>query len=264
MTSTVESAGIQAAYYAGGGPDFSGPPLVLIHGAAGHHLFWPPEIRRMANQEIYAVDLPGHGASPPPAESTIGGYAGRLVEWLRGQDLGGVVLAGHSMGAAIALTMALRLESVAGLVLIGAGACLPVHPELLSLIENRQTFPEAVERIVRGSFSRSADAHLVALARQRMLEVDPAILHQDFMACSRFDVSHQLVEVARPVQVICGAEDRMTPEAQNRQLAKGLPHAELRVVAGAGHMVMLERADEVAQSIAGFLAGLPGASGSHR
>jgi pimeloyl-ACP methyl ester carboxylesterase len=256
MTSTVEVAGIQSEHHVGGGTEPSAPPLVLIHGAAGHHLFWPPEIRRLPGWEVYAVDLPGHGGSLPPAESTVGGYADRLGDWLRGLGLAEVVLAGHSMGAAIALTLALRLESVAGLVLIGAGASLPVHPDLIRLSESRQTFPEAVDRIVRGSFSRSSDAHLVALARQRMLEGDPAILLLDFQACARFDVTHQLGDVRCPALVICGAEDRMTSEAQNRRLALGLPGGELQVLAGAGHMAMLEQPQAVAGLIGAYLHGL--------
>lgn len=218
----------------------------------------------MEGWDVYAVDLPGHGQTAPPAESTVGGYAGRLLDWMRGSNLGSVVLAGHSMGAAIALTMALRLESVAGLVLIGAGPSLPVHPELIRLSESRQTLPEAVERVVRGSFSRSADARLVALARQRMLEADPAVLHLDFQACARFDLTHQLGEVTCPVLVICGADDRMTTEAQNRRLAESLPAGELQVLEGGGHMVMLEQPDAVAGCMADFLRRLAPETSSER
>ena len=59
------------------------PPLVLIHGAGGTHLYWPPEIRRLSGYCVYALDLPGHGKSEHcDGQQTIGDYAGYLVQWL--------------------------------------------------------------------------------------------------------------------------------------------------------------------------------------
>ena len=40
-------------------------PVILIHGAGGTHLHWPPQIRRLSGYRIYALDLPGHGISCP-------------------------------------------------------------------------------------------------------------------------------------------------------------------------------------------------------
>jgi pimeloyl-ACP methyl ester carboxylesterase len=254
MPTTAESVGIRFTVHKGGGRETSRPPLVLIHGAGGHRLFWPTQIRRLPQQVVYALDLPGHGESPPPGESTVGGYAARILDWMRAVDVREAVLVGHSMGAAIALTAALRSQAVVGLVLLGSGGSLPVHPELLRLTEARDTFPMAVERVVRGSFSRSTDQHFVELAHQRMLAADPAVFHMDFVACSHFDVRRQLGQIGCPGLVVCGAEDRMTSPEQNRALAEGLPEAELFLVPEAGHMVMLERPEAVAERIQQFVS----------
>jgi pimeloyl-ACP methyl ester carboxylesterase len=158
------------------------------------------------------------------------------------------------MGAAIALTMALRSQAFSGLVLMGAGASLPVHPELLQLTRSWDTFPTAVERVVRGSFSRSAEPGFVDLARQRIMSADPSVFHNDFVACSHFDVAAQLGQIDLPALVMCGAEDRMTRPEQNESLAAGLPRAEFWLVPDAGHMVMLEKPEAVAEKMAQFLA----------
>ena len=50
-------------YFSSGEDDWSRPAVILLHGAGGNHLHWPPEIRRLAGQRIYAPDLPGHGKS---------------------------------------------------------------------------------------------------------------------------------------------------------------------------------------------------------
>jgi len=48
-------------------PGASGPPLVLVHGAGGTALHWPPPVRELLGRRVLAVDLPGHGGSPAPA-----------------------------------------------------------------------------------------------------------------------------------------------------------------------------------------------------
>jgi pimeloyl-ACP methyl ester carboxylesterase len=48
-----------------------------------------------------------------------------------------------------------------------------------------------------------------------------------------------------PVLVVCGAQDQVTPLEHSRAIAQALPHAELAVIAGAGHAVLLEHSDEV-------------------
>jgi pimeloyl-ACP methyl ester carboxylesterase len=172
---------------------------------------------------------------------------------MRAEQIVEAVLVGHSMGAAVALTAALRSQAVSGLVLLGAGSALPVAPEFIELSESRETFRQAVDRMVRGSFDRAADPRFVELARERLLVVDPTVFHLDFVACSHFDVGQQLDQITCPALVMCGETDRMTRPEQNEALADGLPQGELFVVPGAGHMVMLEQPEAVAAKLGDFL-----------
>ena len=49
---------ILAYRYYGRDIDGDRPPLVLVHGAGGHHLMWPPALRHLPHTAIYAIDLP--------------------------------------------------------------------------------------------------------------------------------------------------------------------------------------------------------------
>lgn len=76
-------------------------PVVLIHGAGGTHLHWPPEIRRLRGFRIYALDLPGHGKSKGRGLQTITAYAQAVYEWVGAVGLHKAFFVGHSMGAEI-------------------------------------------------------------------------------------------------------------------------------------------------------------------
>ena len=95
-------------YFAHGASDATRPPIILIHGAGGHHLSWPPQVRRLLGERIFAVDLPGHGKSAGVGRHTIEDYAAAILDFVAALKLSTVVLIGHSMGGAIALRAAIE------------------------------------------------------------------------------------------------------------------------------------------------------------
>jgi pimeloyl-ACP methyl ester carboxylesterase len=246
--------GIHYRYHRDGASQSEHPPLVLIHGAGGSHLHWPPEMRRMSGETVYSLDLPGHGQSVGDSEESIVGYARRLLEWLDALTLGEVVLVGHSMGGAISLTVSLEApHRVRGLVLVGSGAKLRVHPHILALTDDDRSYQQATELVTQWAFSANADARMTELAQKRMAEVPAAVVHADFVACDNFDLMKRLGDVSMPTLVLCGTEDQLTPVKYSQFLAAHIPHSRLETVEGAGHMVMLEKPIEIARYIGEFV-----------
>lgn len=233
-------------------------PLILIHGAGGSALHWPAEVRRMPKHWVLGVDLPGHGKSEGEGQTTIGGYVECLRVWLDALGIERAVWIGHSMGGGISLTAAVTIpDRVAGLVLVGTGARLRVHPSILESTAHADTFRGAVDLIINWSFSPHAPANLTQLVARRMADTPPHVLHNDFKACDGFDVMSRLSEIHVPVVAICGQDDMLTPPKYSEFLATLIPQARLKLVDGAGHMVMLEKPAEVAQAIRDFMALLP-------
>ncbi len=232
-------------------------PLVLIHGAGGTHLFWPSEVRRLHGFRVYALDLPGHGKSAGRGQQSILEYARSVIEWLAAVNMHRAVFIGHSMGGAIVQTIALEYpEHVLGLVLVGSAAKLPVNPQLLDDSANPTTFHLAVDNMVSWSFGPDVPEDLVEMAGKRFAEVRPSVLHGDLIACDAFDVTGGVNDIVQPVLVICGSEDEMTPSRNSQFLADTLPAARLEIIPGAGHMVMIEKPQEVADVLRDFLAGI--------
>ena len=240
--------------HSGGDPIGKRPPLILIHGSGGSRLHWPPDLRRLDGERVFGLDLPGHGGSRGEGERTIRGYVEGLCSWMDGEDLDTGVFVGHSMGGAISLTMALvQPTRVAGLILVGTGGRLRVHPRILEMTSNPETFSEAVDLVVSYAISPQAPSRMVELARARMSETRSEVLHGDFLACDQFDVMDRLGEINVPTLVVCGTEDQLTPLKYSRFLSESIPDARMVAVESAGHMVMLEQPGKVAQTVKGFM-----------
>ena len=235
------------------------PPVVLIHGAGGNHLYWPAEIRRLPGYRVYALDLPGHGRSNGNFQTSVNDYSRNICLWQGALDLEPAVYVGHSLGSAIAMQLVLAApDQVSGLVLIGSSARLAVNPALLENIADPATFPKAIEMLISWSFSKNSPGRLKELAAMRMSETPAEVYYADFLACQNFDLTMRLPEIRCPVMVICGADDKMTPQVQAQFLVAHLPNAHLEILPEAGHMVMLEQPHAVAERLINFLSALPG------
>jgi pimeloyl-ACP methyl ester carboxylesterase len=227
-------------------------PVVLIHGAGESRLHWPGSLRRLVNATVYTLDLPGHGRSGGQGCDTIEGYAAAVADFLQAAGIKRAVIAGHSMGGAIAMCLALDFADLAGgLVLVATGARLRVAPAILEGI--RSNFEQSVELITGYAWSERAPARMVARGREGLLDTGPEVLAGDFTACDRFDVMGRLGEIRVPTLVVAGSDDRLTPPRYALFLAGHIPDASLVVIEGAGHMVMLERSDEVTKAVREFL-----------
>jgi pimeloyl-ACP methyl ester carboxylesterase len=245
-------------YFAHEADDLSRPPVILIHGAGGHHLFWPPQVRRMHDQRIFAVDLPGHGKSEGIGHHTIDDYTNEILEFIKALKLNGVVLVGHSMGSAIALNAAiLSPKNVLGLCLMGGGARLRVSPALLQSASEPSTFKAAVQLMINYSFSPQANSRLTELAAQRMEEVRPSVLYGDFLACNSFNLTGQLSQVSAPTFILCGALDKMVPVKYSEILRDNIKGARMEIMPDVGHMFMLEQPDQTADKLGDFINSIP-------
>lgn len=244
-------------YFAHGVQNITRPPVVLIHGAGGHHLYWPPQVRRLPGERVLAIDLPGHGKSPGVGRHTIGDYAGEVLDFLQALKIQQAVLVGHSMGGAVALQAALDSpRRVVGLGLVGSATRLKVNPALLHAAGNPAKAPDAVHTIIDYSFGPDASPRLKELAEQRMLETRSSVLYGDLLACDAFDPTG-VDALSMPVLLLFGERDRMVPPGLGRLLEEKLPHARLELVPGAGHMVMLEQPERVAALLDSFVQSLP-------
>ena len=242
--------GIAIHYVETGG---GGKTLCLVHGAGGNAQVWMRQLEGLAaTARVIALDLPGHGESKGDGRRRIEDYARVVRGFIRAAGLGPVVLGGHSMGGAVAQTVALEHpELLAGLLLVGTGARLRVLPRIFELLASDYAGGCAFVNAL--GFSRAASQALKDGARAAMLGTRPDVTIGDFMACDAFDVMDRVGAIRLPALAICGEDDQLTPPKYAEFLATKIPGARLLLVEKAGHFVQLEQPEIVNAGIREFL-----------
>ncbi|MBU1740151.1 MAG: alpha/beta hydrolase, partial [Proteobacteria bacterium] len=232
------------------------PTIFLIHGAGGRAELFNCQ-RRDLDQEfnVCALELPGHGDTPGPGLDRVDAYASWVAAQLDKSGATPAALLGHSLGGAVAVTVALeRPDLLTGLILMGTGAKLRVLPAILDGLVDR--FSDTVTMIVDFAYGPSVSPREKALGLEQMKAAGPRTLLGDFTACNTFDAGDRLGEVKVPTLVLTGEGDRLTPVKYGQYLADNITHAKFQVIPGAGHLAMVERPDEVSAAVAEFLRGL--------
>jgi len=240
------------------------PAAVFLHGAGMDHSVWSLPARYFAGhgRAVLALDFPGHGRSAGAPLGSIEAMADWVLAALAAAGLDRAVLVGHSMGALVALEASARDASrVEALALLGVGAEMPVHPDLLAAA--RANDPKAIQLIAgwaHGSVGHMGGTKAPGLWTMgggvRLLErAKPGVLAADLAACAGYKGAPVAAEKFKgPTLLILGSQDRMTPPRAAKPLAERLPQAETITLAEAGHMMMTERPNETIAALKGILA----------
>lgn len=224
-----------------------GPPIIYIHGSGGRHNVWVEQYAPSGVGPAAAVDLSGHGESDDietdPGLETLDAYADdvRAVAREVWDDDEPRVLAGNSMGGAVALWVALeRNIPLDGLVLTGTGAKLGVADELLDALD--RDFDAALERLhAPNTLFHDTDEEMKERSVSMMRAAGKRVTTRDFRTCDRYDVRDRLGEVNIPALAITGEHDSLTPPSFHEYLEKELPNGECELITDAAHLSFLER-----------------------
>jgi pimeloyl-ACP methyl ester carboxylesterase len=226
--------------------------IIAIHGAGMHADVWRLLAEKLPCRpdRFLALSLPGHGKTPGPLRPSID----EMAAWVEGQikdySPQSIVLAGHSMGALVALAAA-RNPAVGALVLLGAAALMPVHPDLL---KQAVAAPDAAAAMILKWGVSAAHPEAVEILKEQM---QPAALANDLKACNDYQHGETAAkQIHRPVLILAGSEDKLTKPAAGKALSESIPHARFHLVSGSGHMLMVENPIETAQEISIFMTAL--------
>jgi pimeloyl-ACP methyl ester carboxylesterase len=250
---TVGTPHVPVRYFEGG----KGAPLVFLHGAGGLQADDPFLARLATKYHVYAPLMPGYGDSEECAEiRDMLDFALHYWDTVEALGLKNPILVGHSMGGMIASEMAaIAPNDVSRLALICPGGLwIEDHPipDLFS------TLPFEMPKLL----FHNVEAGTALLTAGRDL-ADPAFLQSYLIANARqlgmagrilFPIperglASRLYRIKAKTVLVWGASDKMIKPVYAQAFKNKISESELVVIPDAGHMVTLEKGDQVVSAI---------------
>mgnify|MGYP000849760471 CR=1 FL=1 len=243
--------------------DPQGLPALLAHCFLGHGGTWGRMLAAMGVPlDALAFDMPGHGQSPMPADpgdfhALVAGVVGDLV---RRPSL----MIGHSFGGASVLRHALHHpETVTGMVLIEPvafcvardepefAAYAPVEFALHRVIEQGGLVEAARQFLALNPGSPEFDSLPPAAQAQMAQQMRLALATVQGLFGDSGGMARPggLESFTAPVLLMLGSETTPIFRATVRALAARLPHAEVVVIEGAGHMLPISHPEETGRHL---------------
>jgi pimeloyl-ACP methyl ester carboxylesterase len=248
---------------------------VLVHGLGGQWQNWLENIPRLAEERrVLALDLPGFGLTPEPAdgEISISGYGRYVNAFCDRLGLGEVNVVGNSMGGFIAAEVAIQFpDRVSRLVLVSA-AGISSADALQAPILTIGRLASAVatnsaarhRRLAARPISRHAALALVA-RHPRLLA--PDLAYEGFFkgtgkpgfvdalrASLEYDFRDRLPDIRQPTLIVWGENDSIIPVKDAAEFERLIPDSRKVVMADTGHISMAERPGAFNELMMDFLA----------
>ncbi|MDR6953957.1 flavin reductase (DIM6/NTAB) family NADH-FMN oxidoreductase RutF/pimeloyl-ACP methyl ester carboxylesterase [Ancylobacter sp. 3268] len=242
-----------------------GVPVVLIHGVGLALEAWEPQVAAFAaHHDVIALDMPGHGGSSlPPDEARLADYSDHVVHLLDALALPAAVIVGHSMGALVALEVALTHSSrVLGVAALNAVFCRT--PEQRAAVAARaaalaqEGSGASHDAAVARWFGEPVPPEMEATAARvsaLLAACDPVGYARTYGLFASSDAAHRerLPSLAVPALFLTADGDPNSTPAMSEAMAALAPRGRAGILAGERHMMNLTAPAEVNRRLLAFL-----------
>lgn len=240
-----------------------GEPLVFLNGVMMTTLSWKQQTDVFSRQYRCVLhDFRGQlKSSKPPGPYSVAMHVDDLAHLLDELQIGSAHLAGTSYGGEVGMLFAGRFpQRVRSLTLLGCVAKPdePLKRTVARWASMARNAPETLwDETVHYNYSAEfirAHPLFIEIAKERLASLPREWFIALAEMCDAFnDLDVPLDAIRCPTLVMCGSEDRLKPVRFSREIAAGIPGAELEIIEGAGHALAIERAAAVNERIAAFL-----------
>jgi pimeloyl-ACP methyl ester carboxylesterase len=232
----------------------SGPKTLVTHGGwVGSGELWLPVVERMSPEwRTVIYDHRGTGATINRSPRiTFDQLVEDLFVVLDTLQIDSCILAGESAGTMVVLEAALRQpQRFAGIVLVGARISGHSTPQSERLLQGCRTDFETTMNVFVEACVPEEDGAAERAWGKKIVMRSTAKDAIDLMTCMEGrNFQPQLPDINLPSLVLHGSRDAISPLANAKIIASTLPHAELAIAEGAGHVPTVTRPQWVADLV---------------
>jgi poly(3-hydroxyoctanoate) depolymerase len=242
-----------------------GEPLLLIMGLGGNCDMWQPLLPHLPGRRVIGFDAPGTGRSSTPTwPISIPALADIAAGVLKHHDIAQADVLGFSYGGAVAQQLAVQQPGmVRRLVLaattLGEGSAVgkpQATRELASPLRyyNPELFVSTADRVYGGRVGRDARLRSEMASNRTAHPPSPYGYALQLMGGWGWTSRAFAGEIHQPTLILSGDDDPLVPVQNARDLEEAIPHSELHLVAGGGHLLLLDDASEMGAVIGDFLS----------
>ena len=231
-------------------PSENGKILLFLHGWRSEGVIWNNVAKRLnkENYTVYALDLPGFGASPAPKTPfTLSDYADIVSGFIKKMNLIKVNLVGHSFGGRVGIKLsAAKPELISRLVLVDSAGFADSGKQKVKLLAKlvKPLFaPKFMQGVRKWIYEKIGSEDYLATPE----------LQKTFVNIIEEDLSSDLSCIQFPTLLIWGENDQDTPVSYGKRMQSFIRNSQLVILPNAGHFSFLDNPEGFYNAVSQFI-----------
>ncbi len=270
--------GFDMPYLEGGPADYTGDPLVLVHGiGADKDNFDRVAMSLTRKMRVISIDLPGFGDASKPVDGDYGilKQVERLDQFLAAANIKKAHLGGNSMGGwIVASYAAAHPDKVSSLWLIDAAGVASAKQsavrdayiergEYLLFAKSREEFDRILSVVMlKPPYLPASVKHVIAERAIANYDLHTRIFRDLVKDWEKTSLEPRVNGLKTPTLIVWGEQDLATDVSSAEILHKLMPNSQVQILPGIGHLPQLEASSEVAAAYLEFRQALAAGNGS--
>ena len=238
--------------------------IVCLHGIGGDDASFEPQLPLADQYRVIAWNMPGYKKSATVSPLTFEVIAEKLHRFIIALDAGSVHLMGQSIGGMIAQETYHRYpDSIKSLTLVATTAAFGGRDESfknaflkarLKPLDSGMNMQQMADAAMPAIVGKNTEQHIIEAAINSMSSLNEDV-YRDVLRCLvTFNRRAEWSKIKCPVCLVSGSEDTNAPAVTMQKMGNGLSHAHYHEIAGAGHLVNLEKGAEFNIIVRSFLS----------
>ena len=244
--------------------DASTQTIICLHGIGGDDTSFLAQSESLSQYyRVVAWNMPGYQQSEPHTELTFAGLCNALLQFIDALGISSVILLGQSIGGMIAQEFYHRYpQRVQSLILVATTAAFGSRDDSfreaflktrLGPLDDGVSMQQLAQKAIPDIVGDKVSKEVMRSAIKSMSSVNSDSYRQVIECLVTFNRYSDWSGIICPVCLIAGGEDTNSPATTMHKMASRLPDSHCHEIKGAGHLVNMEKPEEVNEIIRCFI-----------